>query len=226
MNISIYGHVDYSMYVKETLFIQNEWVTVERPGFQGKRKDAEIDRWNRTYGENNWRIAWELNNREVLDFEDIFYKIYVPGYVAHFIDHPNEADDITDKYAYGYDKDLVSRIDAFNPNVLYNQPGVINQFHHVAFNIALEWFLNKPFRGMTPLKVREGKADQPVSEWPAGWHWSPGRIATVRADLVPENGITGWWQKGSVEDIYQSCKVLQINYSTGHSVGLSNIFRS
>jgi hypothetical protein len=147
---------------------QLSWITAERPGYQGKRKDEDIARWNREYGEENWRIAWELSNGETLDYERVFYTMYVPGYVRHFLEHPEEAVYLTETYSYTYDKDIISRQQAFDPHALYNKPGRPNQFHNVALNIALEAFIGQTFRGSRPLQVREGKPGSPESEWPEG----------------------------------------------------------
>ncbi len=188
------------------------WQVVERPGFQGKKKDEQVARWNQQYGEGNWRMAWQLRNGEIYRYEQIFYNFYVAGYVRHFLDHPDEADLLTRQFSFAYDKDLITRQQAFDPYALYNRPHKPNQFHNIALNIALELFLGIPFRGVLPIQVREGKPGTPKEEWPAGWRWSPGRIMAVRQDLIPQNDIQGWWQPGSIEDVYQAAKVVQVRY--------------
>ncbi len=184
------------------------WQTVERPGYFGKRKDELVTEWNLRYGESNWRLAWELKNGAVLDFQSVFWQIYVAGYSAYFLAHPEEAHFLTDNFSFTYDKEITPKKDAFDPYALYEKPGHPNQFHHVALNIALESFLGLTFVGETPIQVREGKPGTPVEAQPAGYLWSPGRIPTVRQDLIPD-GIVGWWNPGSIEDLYQSAKVVQ-----------------
>ncbi len=49
-----------------------------------------------------------------------------------------------------------------------------------------------------------------ISTWPAGWLWSPGLIPAVHPELIPVSTATSWWQAGSIEDLYQSAKILQI----------------
>lgn len=185
------------------------FVTVEHPGYAGKRKDDQIALWNQEYGEGNWRLVWELADGEVLDYEGVFWKVYVPGYVRYFLDHPDEALFLTANFSYAYDKEQIDRDAAFDPYALYDKPGHPNQFHNVALNIALEYFLGLPFKGTRPIQVREGKPGTPNHLQPEGYLWSPGRIATVRPELIPE-GIEGWWNKGTIEDLYQSAKVLQV----------------
>lgn len=190
---------------------QYNWSTIEHPGYFGKKKDEQITKWNETYGEGNWRIAWELANGEVLDYEGIIYKIYVPGYVRHFLLNPADAEFLTQNYSYSYDKDLISREEAFDIYALYNKPGRANQFHNVALNIALEWYLGMPFKGEQPIQVREGKPGTSPEEQPEGYLWSPGRILTIRPELIPDQLLeTVWWHEGTIEDLYQKSKVLQV----------------
>ena len=77
---------------------QPTWQTAKRPGYLGKRKDEQIKRWNGSYGEGNWRIAWELQDGQTLSYEQIFYHFYVPGYVQYFLNNPNEAHMLTTTY--------------------------------------------------------------------------------------------------------------------------------
>ncbi|OGM11412.1 hypothetical protein A2Z22_00845 [Candidatus Woesebacteria bacterium RBG_16_34_12] len=195
---------------REEICTDSSWQTLEHPGYSGKKKDEQIKEWDRKYGEGNWRIAWELRNGEVLDFNGVFWKVYVLGYIMYFIKNPDEARLLTENYSYAYDKDMISPKEAFDPQSLYNKQGRANQFHHVALNIALEWYLGMPFRGDRPIQVREGKPGAPFDQWPEGFRWSPGRIPTVVPNLIPDVNVEGWWESCSIEDLYQKSKVLQI----------------
>lgn len=189
---------------------EQEWKIVERPGYLGKRKDFQEAIWNEKYGQGNWRLGWELADQQMMDYEDIFWKVYVAGYTKYFQENTIDARWLTEEFAYGYDKDLISKKEAFDPYALYEKLGFANQFHHVALNIALEWFLGEKFQGKEPIQIREGKPGTDDSTWPLGWRFSPGRIPAVRQDLIPTNNIQGWWGKGSIEEQYQISKVLLI----------------
>ncbi len=190
---------------------QPQWLTLEHPGYLGKLKEEKYALWNEQFGDGNWRLAWELANGEVLDFERVFWMVYVAGYTHHFRMNLDQANFLTQNYAFAYDKDKLSRPEAFNPYALYEKPNVSNQFHHVALNLALEWFLAMPFQGRRPIQVREGKPGTALEKQPEGYQWSPGRIATTRPELIPAINLEGiWWQKGTIEDLYQTAKVLQI----------------
>lgn len=186
------------------------WRTIERPGYLGKRKDEAFSDWTEKYGKGNWRIVNETNTGEIYTYEDIIFTVYVPGYTAYFQSHSDELDFIVENFSFGYDKDLIDRKKAFDIYALYNKPGIANQFHHVAFNIAIEQQLDMQFRGQKSVQVREGKPGTPDSQQPTGYRWSPGRIPCTIPYLIPEPHISGWWSYNSIEDFYQSTKSLQI----------------
>ena len=201
----------------ERLQIPDGWTTMERPGYLGDERDRAYQIWNRMFGKDNWRIANQMANGEIFTYEDIIWKVYVPGYAAHFLKNPNEARFITDNYSYGYDKDLICIEESFDIYARYNKVGIPNQFHHVAFNYALEYYLGLKFKGTRPIQVREGKPGTPDIEQPEGFRWSPGRIMAVKPDLTPElvellPGQTIWWEGGSIEEQYQLSKVLQARF--------------
>mgnify|MGYP001571612736 CR=1 len=185
------------------------WVTVGHPGYLGKNKDERFATWDKEYGVDKWQIAWQLANGEVLNFDQIFQH-YVGGYTLYFENHLDEALFLTDNFSYGYDKDPITKEEAFNPRALVNVPGRPNQFHHVALNFALEFYLGLEFKGKEPIQIREGKSNTDPATWPAGWAWGPGRIPATHPELIPAIGQPLWWQPGSIEDLYQSAKILQI----------------
>lgn len=186
------------------------WVTAERPGYFGKSREEQEKAWDEKYGKGNWRLAWETPQKEALTFDGIIQE-YVEGYTEYFRQHPDEAKWITENYAYAYDKEIITKEEAFDPYALYQKQGKANQFHHVALNIALEKVLDTPFKGEEPIKVRAGKPNTPVEQWPAGWKWHPGLIPCVHPEMIQDVTFDNqWWKKGSIEDLYQSDKVLQI----------------
>ena len=194
--------------IKENETIQG-WITVERPGYLGKSKDEKLLSWDREYGVNGWRLVWETAKGEVLDYDGVFQK-YIESYALYFLQHPDEASFLTENFSFAYDKELITKEEAFDPHFLFEKPGTPNQFHNVALNIALETVLELPFRGPEPIQVREGKPGTDPSTWPLGWRWSPGRIPAAHPEEIPESDQTGWWQPGSIEHLYQTAKVLQI----------------
>jgi hypothetical protein len=185
------------------------WVTIARPGYLGKNKDEQIAAWDKEYGANSWRLVWKTSSGEVLDYDGIFQK-YIESYTQYFLQHPDEAIFLTENFSFAYDKELISKEEAFDPHFLFEKQGHPNQFHNVALNIALEIGLNMPFKGTQPIQVRESKPGTDISTWPAGWLWSPGRIPAIHPEQIPRIDQSSWWQPGSIEHLYQAAKVLQI----------------
>ncbi len=209
--ISIYIIISFNicMVEKENL-LKLDWVTVERPGYFGKRKEELFMRWNKEYGEGNWRIVHQTKDGEIMEYENVFWKVYVSGYVRHFLLNPDQAEFLVNKHSYTYDKYLITRREAFDPYAFYNKPGIPNQFHHTSLNIALEWFLGMKFKGSKPIQVRQGKPGTDKQNWPAGWRWSPGYIRCTRPDQIPIHQKSGWWEdEDSIEAFYQYTKVVQ-----------------
>lgn len=193
----------------ETENYKGIWQTVERPGYLGKKKDEKYALWDQKYGVGNWRMVNEAVGSEIYSYEDIIYKIYVPGYEEYFKQNPDEAKIITDNFSYGYDKDLCTEEQAYDIYAFYNKPGVANQFHSVAFNIALR-NLGYTFKGNEPIQVREAKPGTHQDQQPIGYKWSPGKIPCTNSEKIPNPHIEGWWNPNSIEDFYQSTKTLQV----------------
>ncbi len=193
---------------------KENWETIERPGYLGKRKDEYLAVCDQKYGEGNWRLVNVTREGQIMTYDDIFWKVYLSGYVRHILVHSEEIQFLTDNYSFAYDKHMITRKQAFDPYALYNKPGIPNQFHHTALNIALEWYLGIPFKGDRPIQVRQGKPGTPRSTWPEGWRWSPGFIKCTRPDLIPDETFEGWWEdKESIEAFYQYTKALQVKVS-------------
>lgn len=196
--------------ISEENISKEKWVTIGSPGYFGKSREEQVKNWNDKYGEGKWRIAWETPQGNVLTYEDII-KEYIEGYAEYFRQHPEEAKFLTDNYSFAYDKEMITKEDAFDPYALYQKPGKVNQFHHVALNISLEKVIGIPFKGSEPIKVRAGKPETPIEQWPDGWKWHPGLIQCIHPELIKDVDFPNqWWGKGSIEDLYQSDKVFQI----------------
>ncbi len=194
---------------------------VERPGYQGSRRDADYKRWNTTYGKENWRLSWIDSKGTEYTIEDIVFKVYAEGYAEYFHKHHHELDDVLTNYGYAYDLDMIPKEKAWDLYYLYQKPGVENQFHHVAFNYAITNILNKEYKGTKPLHVRPGEPEQPEVQWPEGWKWHPGRILLTPYYLsrIPETILSDknnekaneWYSKNSIEHFYQASKALLVS---------------
>ena len=183
----------------------------DHPGYLGARRTAKEQEWTEQFGKDGWRFRWQTKEGRILDFPEVF-QVYVDGYVQYFEQHRDEAEFLVKNFSFGYDYDMINKQQAFDPFALYDRPGVRNQFHNVAFNIAVERVTRKEFEGTEPIQVRDAKPGTPIEERPAGWKWSPGYIPCVDQSIIPSVELDGeqWWENGSVEDFYQRAKVLQV----------------
>ena len=188
------------------------WDIKEHPGYLGKARTDKMSEWDGKYGEGNWRlIHWQNAKGQLLTYDEVF-QVYVEGYEEYFKKHRNEAEFLIKNYSYGYDYDQITREEAFDSHALYDKPGIRNQFHNVAFNIALVNVVGRMFEGNRPIQVREGKPGTPDNEQPEGFKWSPGKIPCKDPSIIPHVQLGGeqWWQNGTIEDFYQRAKVLEV----------------
>mgnify|MGYP001590905064 CR=1 FL=1 len=188
-----------------------KWVTVASPGYLGSRRDATHELWDKEYGEGSWRIGWELADGTSLTYPELF-RLYVDSYAQYFREHLKEAVFLAENFSYAWDETDISRAEVFDPYALWGKPGNSNQFHHVALNVAIEQVLEMPFVGRMPIQVRGGKPGTPTQDWSEGWWWHPGRIPCLRPELIPQGfePERKWWDNGTIEDLYQKAKVLQV----------------
>ena len=180
-----------------------EWETLaERPGYLGDNRDKYIENLNHMYGKDGWRFAWKLNDGRTLDYMGMF-ALFIRSYVLYFQSNSDIASGVTKNFEYICDKDFILKEEAFNPYHLYLKPGYCNQFHHVAINLSLV-LLDYDFNGRKAGQAREGKELDFLS---------PGRIECCCPELIPDidvNNYSNNVDKSSIENLYQSAKVIQI----------------
>lgn len=154
---------------------------------------AEVQRgqWDLFYGEGNWRLIWQLPNKEVLGFDQLF-EVYVGSYVKFFEENPVDALFLTNHFSYVYSHDSVSKVDAFDPHASYDRRGKADQFHHVAINLALVNVLGLEFKGPEPIGGNDAR------------FWSPNQIPP-HSELFPTHPLYP-----TLNDLYKHARKLQI----------------
>ncbi|OGG26446.1 hypothetical protein A2960_06230 [Candidatus Gottesmanbacteria bacterium RIFCSPLOWO2_01_FULL_39_12b] len=189
------------------------WITQERPGHLGRRRDEKFSEWNGRYDSGNWRLVNVDQNDRLWTIEEIVFNVYAESYAAYFQDHPKEADWIVNNFSHAYELDeypvpVERATDLYRT---YNQPGIPNQFHAVALNYALMYLLNKPFKGNKPLRVYPADEGKPP---PEGEKWHPGRIPCLPKYLELINNlpdVSRWYSDTTtIEHFYQATKALQV----------------
>lgn len=122
------------------------WVTVE---WDYEWSGTNRAWWDKNYGKENWRLVWQLPNKELLDFDQLF-SLFVDSYAKYFEDNPVDALFLTNHFSYVYAYDHIFKEEAFDPHALYDQKGKADQFYHVAINWALTKVLGLEFKGPQP----------------------------------------------------------------------------
>ncbi len=176
-----------------------EWKTVDRPGQSGLKKDEITAEWNLKYGKNKWRKAWVFGD-EIMDQQQAF-KICEDAYYADSINRPEvwtklikEAKDIYDFFP----EEVDSGLDYFKQHKL-------TRFHDICIRRVLSrngW----KFQGAKLIQIRFDK-DNP--NW-FSENFDPGKVQFHLREFILKPNLEGWWNKYSIEDFYQSNKLLQV----------------
>lgn len=174
-----------------------EWVSIERPGHFGKNRDQKYREFNDVFGEGNWRIVWHWKN-DLLSFPDAC-KVYEKAYFIDSIKRESlwlelikEASDVYDYQ----ESDVESGLDY-----------LIQKAHGTHLqDIAIRRVIKNRawrFKGNKLVQVRGHK-----TYW--GGKLSPGKIPFHNPEYITNPHLEAWWDANSIEDFWQSNKVLQI----------------
>jgi hypothetical protein len=167
------------------------WETVGRPGHAGKERAERRRAYDELYGPGRWRITWELGDPTVL---------YEDAYFAYLSQRADLLERLLADAREVYD-DAESNVDS---GLDYSRQET-NQTHlqDIAIRRCLVR-LGRVFRGQDLIQIRRS------STHPVGAALSPTNVPFHRPDLIVQPPLAGWWTPGSVEDFYQSNKLLQI----------------
>lgn len=175
------------------------WETIGRPGFFGRRRDALIRGFNESYGAGNWRLVWTDGQRE-LEFLDACREFYEEAYFRHLSQRPDDVDFIC---SFG------ECIDNAPTNVSCGcdysiQEAFSTHIQDIAVRNVLRR-LGRSFSGPADsiLVIRTPKDN--------GHKFGPGLIPYHEPKAIIQPSLAPWWAgKNSVEDFWQSNKVLQV----------------
>ncbi len=172
------------------------WKTIERPGFFGRKRDERYRGFDARYGEGKWRIGW-VYGIEVLPFVDACKK-YEEGY---FRDSYNREDvwiELIGVASDVYDHDPSNVKSGYD---YMKQEGTATHLQDIAVrNVVRRRGWN--FRGSELVQVRSHASR-------FGKSFSPGKIPFHEPERIVEPHLKGWWDYNSIEDFWQSNKVLQ-----------------
>lgn len=180
-----------------------EWVSLARPGFFGRKRDEKIRQLNERFGIGNWRLVWGDGERE-LEFLDACREFYEESYFRHLSARPEDIDFIC---SFG------ECIDNAPTNVKCGldysiQEAFSTHIQDIAVRNVLAR-LGRRFEGDPGnILVIRTKDDN-------GFRFGPGNIPFYAPERIIQPSRHPWWAaEGSVEDFWQSNKILQVKKDT------------
>ena len=176
--------------------------TIERPGYFGRKKDSLIKTYNDMYGLGNWRISWGWLDK-VVDFHFACH-LYEDGYYNDSFRREDLWEELIKEAFDVYDIDKLDVDSGFD---YLHQKSKATHLQDIAIRRVVSrrgW----KFAGNKLIQVRSHS-----TYW--GKELSPGKVAFHLPEHIVEPRLEKWWDKNSIEDFYQSNKVLQIKDKGG-----------
>jgi nicotinate-nucleotide adenylyltransferase len=176
------------------------WTVVGRPGYVGGSRQAREKQFNRLFGEDNWRIRYLWRGR-VID-RDAALELYEQAYYQSFLDRPDVLSWLCRTASEVHDiapTNVASGLD------YAKQECRATHLQDIAVRRCLKR-LGRRFEGDHLVEIRGHSSE--------GYVLNPGKVPFHEpgAVLKPSLGRDSWWDEGSVEDFWQSNKVLEVNH--------------
>lgn len=174
-----------------------EFTTIGRPGYFGNERNKTFENYDNQYGKSNWRIMWRHHDK-IIPFVQACY-LYQNSYLEDSFLHHDKWDElrVTARDVYDIEeKDVESGLDYLV------QKGIATHIQDIVVRNIFA-IKNWKFEGKELVQVRKHG-----TYW--GDQFSPGKIAFNEPEIIVSPHLTGWWDFDSVEDFYQSNKVLQV----------------
>lgn len=176
-----------------------EWENKGRPGFFGRKRDEKVRWLNEHFGPGNWRLVWTDGQQE-FEFVEACRSFYEEAYFRHLAQKPEDIDFIC---SFG------ECIDNAPTNVscgldYAKQEAFSTHIQDIAVRNVLHR-LGRSFTGPADsILVIRTKDDN-------GHRFGPGNIPYHEPSVIIQPSLHPWWARlGSVEDFWQSNKILQV----------------
>lgn len=174
------------------------WETIERLSYFGKKRDAIQTQFDSKYGVGNWRIAWQFGS-QALPFP-IAIQIYEDAYYEFLKLDRGTLDQLLQEAREVYDNAESNVNSGLDYSIQENNS---NHYQDISVRrVVLR--LGRSFKGDNLVQIRH-QSDSLV-----GSLLSPGRVPFHLASLTVTPVQEGWWGKNTVEEFWQSNKILQI----------------
>ncbi len=173
------------------------WTTLERPGFFGSKKDEIIRQYNEMFGEENWRLMWQWNDGVVPYIEAC--QLYEDGYYADSFNREDLWKKLSKTASDVYDHTPTNVESGLDYTL---QEGTATHLQDIAIRRVMMrrgW----KFEGDELVQIRSHS-----QYW--GENLSPGKLPFHMPEMIVEPRLESWWDKDTIEDFYQSNKVVQV----------------
>lgn len=188
-------------------FNKNEWQELDSPGYLGKRRDERFAEYDQRFGgRENWSLAWKVNG--LLFNQEEACLLYGEAYYEFFRHNWPFMEQLIKEARDVYD-DEPSNV---NSGLDYSkQETVRTHLQDIAIRRALILH-GKWFQGNKLIRIRQEKGDHPLSI-----KLSPGRVPFHKPGVLARPSLAEkveavskkpWWEFSSVEDFYQSNRVV------------------
>lgn len=174
------------------------WENHGRPGYFGRKRDEKIAKLNSFYGVDNWRLVWTDGNKE-LEFTEACKEFYEESYFQYLANHPEDVE-----FIISFGECIDNAITNIASGCDYSkQEAFSTHIQDIAVRNAITR-LGKFFSGPEDkILIIRTKDDN-------GYKFGPGNIPFYDPSLILAPSLHPWWaNKGSVEDFWQSNKILQ-----------------
>lgn len=171
------------------------WRTVGRAGYVGSRRGAAMAQRDAEFGVGGWRIAYAWEGAVIP--REAALAIYTEAYVAHFRAHPEVLAWLVATASDVYD---IEPRDVESGEDFHVQKAQATHLQDIAIRIAVRR-LGERFRGERLVQVRSRRSE--------GARLNPGVVPFHAPEHIVAPPLSGWWGPGTIEDFWQSNKVLQ-----------------
>ena len=172
------------------------------PGYMGKQRKQVLEKLNSWFGREQWQFMYHLPNGSLISYE-AGIELYQEAYKEYFDKNPQIINDLIENYRNVYD---VSPAHVTGNEKDYDYDLYSGNQAHIQ-DVAIRRIIRDKgltFKGNKLLQIR-GKKTQ-------GYYLNPGVVPFHKPELInrkiSDKIYRKWWNKNSVEDFYQSNRVV------------------
>ena len=175
-----------------------KWFILGRPGYAGRGQKQRNALRDSLFSEGHWRTLHLWKGRLIDRAAAIL--LYEEAYYRHIASDPDLQCWIADNFREVYDNAVSNILSGCDYSI---QESTSTHLQDIAIRRVM-LRLGLAFKGAGLLQVRGADSN--------GVALNPGRLAFHFRDHIVSPPVSGWWQAGSIEDFWQSNKVLAVTH--------------